>query len=137
VTAIASVGTAIALPPLVPKVLELVRANELAEHRRSELAESSALLAQEQAARVRAEDADRAKDQFLAMVSHELRNPLSPILAWSRMLKLGKLDAEKARDAVEAIERNAVAQTQLVEDLLDVSRIVSGKLRLDVRPTSL
>jgi len=137
VTAIASVATAVALPPLVPRILELVQAQDLAERRRSELLESSALLIEEQSARARAEEADRAKDQFLAMVSHELRNPLSPILAWSRMLKLGTLDPAKRVDAYNAIERNATAQAQLVEDLLDVSRIVTGKLRLDVRPTAL
>ncbi|HEY2388077.1 MAG TPA: ATP-binding protein [Candidatus Binatia bacterium] len=137
VTALASVGTAVALPPLVPRILELVRAREVAERQRSELLESSALLAEEQSARARAEEADRAKDQFLAMVSHELRNPLSPILAWSRMLKLDALDPAKRVDAYDAIERNAAAQAQLVEDLLDVSRIVTGKLRLDVRPTTL
>jgi signal transduction histidine kinase/CheY-like chemotaxis protein len=137
VTAMASLGTAVALPPLVPRILALIHAQSLADERHLELVQSSARLAREQEARTKAEEADRAKDQFLAMVSHELRNPLSPILAWSRMLKLGNLAPEKARDAVEAIERNAVAQTQLVEDLLDVSRIVSGKLRLDVRPTSL
>ena len=137
VTAMASVGTAIALPPLVPRILELVQAEEIAHRRESELVESSALLAAEQQARRKAEEADQSKDQFLAMVSHELRNPLSPILAWSRMLKLGTLDAEKQSAAVDAIERNATAQAQLVEDLLDVSRIVSGKLRLDVRPIDL
>lgn len=137
VTAMASVGTAVALPPLVPRILELVRAQDIAEQRRSELLESSERLAEEQSARARAEEADRAKDQFLAMVSHELRNPLSPILAWSRMLKLGTLDPSKHADAYTAIERNATAQAQLIEDLLDVSRIVSGKLRLDVRPASL
>jgi signal transduction histidine kinase/ActR/RegA family two-component response regulator len=137
VTALASVGTAVALPPLVPRILDLVQAQATAERQRSELVERSALLAEEQSARARAEEADRAKDQFLAMVSHELRNPLSPILAWSRMLKLDALDPAKRRDAYDAIERNATAQAQLVEDLLDVSRIVSGKLRLDVRPTRL
>jgi signal transduction histidine kinase/ActR/RegA family two-component response regulator len=137
VTALASVGTAVALPPLVPRILDLVRAQEVAERRRSELAESSALLAQEQAARAKAEGADRAKDEFLAMVSHELRNPLSPILAWARMLKLGTLEPEKREAAVDAIERNATAQAQLIDDLLDVSRIVAGKLRLDARPTAL
>jgi signal transduction histidine kinase/ActR/RegA family two-component response regulator len=137
ITAIASVGTAVALPPLVPRILELVRAEERAERSQSELVAHSALLAQEQAARAKAEEADRAKDQFLALVSHELRNPLSPILAWARMLKLGTLEPEKQAAAVDAIVRNASAQAQLVEDLLDVSRIVSGKLRLDVRPTAL
>jgi signal transduction histidine kinase/CheY-like chemotaxis protein len=135
--AMASVGTAIALPPLVPKILGLIAAQEVAEKQAIELVQSTAMLAEEQEARAKAQEADRAKDQFLAMVSHELRNPLSPILAWSRMLRLGTLDAEKQRDAVDAIERNAMAQAQLIEDLLDVSRIVSGKLRLDVRPTSL
>jgi signal transduction histidine kinase/ActR/RegA family two-component response regulator len=137
VTAMASLGTAVALPPLVPRILGLIQAQRLADQRYAELVQSSELLAKEQRARAKAEEADRAKDQFLAMVSHELRNPLSPILAWSRMLKLGNLAPEKTRDAVDAIERNAAAQAQLVEDLLDVSRIVSGKLRLDVRPTSL
>lgn len=137
ITAMASVGTAVALPPLVPRILELARAREIAERHRSALVESSALLAMEQAARARAEEADRAKDEFLAVVSHELRSPLSPILAWSRMLRMGTLAPEKQSAAFEAIERNAVAQAQLVEDLLDVSRIVAGKLRLDVRPIML
>jgi signal transduction histidine kinase/ActR/RegA family two-component response regulator len=137
ITAMASVGTAVALPPLVPRILELVRAQEIAEHRSSELAESSALLAQEQAARTKAEEADRAKDQFLALISHELRNPLSPILAWSRMLKLETLEPQNQSGAINAIERNATVLVKLIEDLLDVSRIASGKLRLDVRPTDL
>lgn len=136
VTALASVFTAVALPPLAPRILELVEAKALAEASQSALLESTELLAQEQAARTRAEEADRAKDQFLALVSHELRNPLSPILAWARMLKLGQLDQQKQATAFEAIERNATAQAQLVEDLLDVSRVVSGKLRLDVRPVA-
>jgi len=136
VTAMASVGTAVALPPLVPQILDLIRARELAAQRGSELIESTAQLAQEQAARVRAEEADRAKDEFLATISHELRTPLSPILAWARMLKLGTLTPEKQAAAVDAIARNAVIQAQLVEDLLDASRIASGKLRLDVRPTA-
>jgi signal transduction histidine kinase/CheY-like chemotaxis protein len=137
VTAMASVGTAACLPPLVPRILALVQAEDLAERRQEELVESSTRLAHAQEARARAEESDRAKDQFLAMVSHELRTPLSPILAWSRMLKLGKLAGDRQRAAFDAIERNASAQAQLIEDLLDVSRIVSGKLRLDVRPTAL
>src|SRR5207245_3218334 len=84
-----------------------------------------------------AEAASRAKYAFLATVSHELRTPLSPILAWSRMLRQGTLGEEKARRALEAIERCARSQAQLVEDLLDVSRIITGKLRLDVRPVPL
>lgn len=80
-----------------------------------------------------AQDANRIKDEFLATVSHELRTPLSAVLGWSRLLKTGKLDAKGSEQAVEAIERNARAQVQLIEDLLDISRIISGKLRLDVR----
>lgn len=143
-TAVASVGTAIALPPLVPRVLDLVHADRLAEDRRVELAEREIRLESERTARAMAEAAqreaaaaNRSKDQFLAMVSHELRGPLSPILAWSSLLKSGRLDPARTLAAVQAIERNARAQAQLIEDLLDVSRIVSGKLRLDVRPTEL
>lgn len=77
--------------------------------------------------------ANEAKDQFLATVSHELRTPLTSILGWAQMLAGGKLDSTLARRAVETIERNARAQAQIVEDLLDISRIVSGKLRLNVQ----
>ncbi len=84
-------------------------------------------------ARVDAETANRAKDEFLAVVSHELRTPLTPVLAWARMLRSGQLDPEATTRAVDSIERNVKAQAQLIGDLLDVSRIISGKLRLDVR----
>ena len=79
-----------------------------------------------------AEEATLAKDQFLAVVSHELRTPLTAILGWSRLLKSGKLDESNTIQALETIERNAHSQSQLIEDLLDFSRIVSGKIRLDV-----
>ncbi len=105
--------------------------------RKSNEAERERALAQERAARAEAEAANRAKDVFLATVSHELRTPLSPILAWARMLREGKLDDEKSRQALLTIERNAHSQARLIEDLLDVSRIVSGKLRLQVRPVAL
>ena len=85
-------------------------------------------------ARDDAEAANRAKDEFLAVVSHELRTPLTPILAWARMLRSGQLDPAASARAVESIERNIKAQAQLIGDLLDVSRIIAGKLRLDVRP---
>jgi len=100
-------------------------------------AQREELLAKEQIARALAETANQAKDNFLAMISHELRSPLSPILAWARMLRRGMLDATKTRTALETIERNALAQAQLVDDLLDVSRIVAGKLRLEIRPVDL
>jgi signal transduction histidine kinase/ActR/RegA family two-component response regulator len=96
--------------------------------------ERERVLAAERAAREAAEAGARARDTFLATMSHELRTPLSPILAWGRMLADGALDEEQRGQAVATILRCARAQAQLVEDLLDVSRIVSGKLRLDVRP---
>jgi PAS domain S-box-containing protein len=88
-------------------------------------------------ARRRAEEANRLKDDFLATLSHELRTPLTAILGWSSMLRGGQLEGERAARAVETIERNARAQTQLVDDLLDVSRIITGKLRIDVRSVDL
>ncbi|HEU4508220.1 MAG TPA: ATP-binding protein [Pyrinomonadaceae bacterium] len=97
----------------------------------------SRLLSSEKLARNEAERANRLKDEFLATVSHELRNPLNAILGWSHMLRLGKLTPANAERAVETIYRNAKSQAQLVADLLDVSRIISGKLRLDVRALDL
>ena len=88
----------------------------------------------EQAARADAEEANRLKDEFLATLSHELRTPLTAIIGWSRLLSSGKLDERSAARAVEVIERNADAQNQLIEDILDVSRIITGKLALHVEP---
>jgi PAS domain S-box-containing protein len=82
-----------------------------------------------------AEESSRLKEEFLATISHELRTPLSAILGWARMLRLGQLSAEHTAKALDTIERNARAQAQLVDDLLDVSRIITGKLRMDVRPS--
>ena len=81
-----------------------------------------------------AEESSRLKEEFLATISHELRTPLSAILGWARMLRLGQLSKENTAKALDTIERNARAQAQLVDDLLDVSRIITGKLRMDVRP---
>jgi len=81
-----------------------------------------------------AEESSRLKEEFLATISHELRTPLSAILGWARMLRMGQLSEEHAAKALDTIERNARAQAQLVDDLLDVSRIVTGKLRMDVQP---
>ncbi|MBX3232943.1 MAG: response regulator [Labilithrix sp.] len=83
--------------------------------------------------RARAEEANRAKDDFLAVVSHELRTPLNAVLGWARLLRDGSLDAAKTARAIDTIERNAKAQSQLIDDLLDVSRIITGRIRLDVR----
>lgn len=83
----------------------------------------------------RAEESGRLKEEFLATISHELRTPLNAILGWARMLRSGQLSDDNAAKALDTIERNARAQAQLIDDLLDVSRIVTGKLRMDVRPT--
>ncbi|WP_257458077.1 hybrid sensor histidine kinase/response regulator [Archangium lipolyticum] len=88
-----------------------------------------------EAERERAEQASRLKDDFLCVLSHELRTPLTAILGWTQILRTRELPPDKRVRALETIERNARAQTQLIEDLLDVNRIVSGKLRLDLRPT--
>lgn len=108
----------------------------IAGARRRAERERDVLLVREQAARAEAEAASLAKDEFLAMVSHELRNPLAAILAWSTLLQ-DECTAEMRRRAAGAIERSAKAQSRLVDDLLDVSRIVRGKLRLDLCPMDL
>ena len=81
--------------------------------------------------------ADRAKDEFIAIVSHELRTPMTSILGWTRMLALGGLDEQTQREALDALERSTLAQAKLIEDLLDESRIASGKLRLELRALDL
>lgn len=83
------------------------------------------------------QQANRAKDDFLAVLSHELRTPLNAMLGWVRMLRRTEMTAEKRGHALEVIERNTIAQMRLIEDILDVSRIVSGKLRLDMQPVNL
>ena len=97
-------------------------------------AEREQLLASEQEARRQSEAANRMKDEFLATVSHELRTPLNAMLGWSRLLSGGSLDHETAARGLKSIEQNAKAQSQLIEDLLDVSRIISGKFRLKAQP---
>ncbi|MEA5599748.1 PAS domain S-box protein [Nostoc sp. UHCC 0252] len=99
--------------------------------------ECDRLLECERTARLQAEIANKIKDEFLAVLSHELRTPLNPILGWSKMLRTRKFDEQTTHRALETIERNAKLQTQLVEDLLDVSRILQGKLNLNICPVSL
>jgi len=99
--------------------------------------ERARLLRREQRAREAAEAANRTKDEFLATISHELRTPLNAILGWARMMRGGILDTQRMAHAVETIERNAKAQASLINDILDVSRIVSGKMRLQVGPLDL
>ncbi len=108
---------------------ELARRGAIAIERRMLEDEKARLLASERDARAEAEHANRAKDQFLAVVSHELRNPLNTILGWARILASRDLPAELAKP-ISAIERSANTQARLIEDVLDVSRIMSGKLRL-------
>ncbi|MBW4562823.1 MAG: PAS domain-containing protein [Mojavia pulchra JT2-VF2] len=93
--------------------------------------ERTQLLVQEQLARSAAETANRAKDEFLSVLSHELRNPLNSMLGWSQLLRTRKLNADTRNQALEAIERSAKIQAQLIGDLLDISRITSGRLRMD------
>jgi PAS domain S-box-containing protein len=96
--------------------------------------ERTELLKRESHAREQAEEASRLKEEFLATVSHELRTPLNAVVGWSRLLSTGQLDADGTSHAVQVIQRNAAAQRQIIEDLLDVSRIVSGKLRISTQP---
>jgi PAS domain S-box-containing protein len=103
---------------------------DITERKRAEI-ERARLLQREQAAREAAENANRVKDEFLAILSHELRSPLNPILGWANLLQTKKLDADKTARALATIERNAKLQTQLIDDLLDVARILRGKLKLE------
>jgi signal transduction histidine kinase/DNA-binding response OmpR family regulator len=111
----------------------LVQLTALEALRKSE-DDRSQLLVREREARGQAEEANQVKDQFLATLSHELRTPLNAILGYARLLRTNALPAEKHDRAVEIIERNALAQNQLVDDLLDLSRITTGKMRLDTAP---
>jgi two-component system CheB/CheR fusion protein len=114
----------------------LLSIEDITERKQFEI-ERSQLLEQEQLARQQAETANRSKDEFLANLSHELRNPLTPILGWAQILRSGQLKEAAATRALEVIERSARAQSQLIEDILDISRITSGKLALDRSPVDL
>ncbi len=131
----------------VPIVLGIALLNDSQEHgvafvlditdRKLAEKECDRLLQCERTARQEAEIANKIKDEFLAVLSHELRTPLNPILGWSKMLRTRKFDEKTTNRALETIERNAKLQTQLIEDLLDVSRILQGKLNLSICPVSL
>ncbi|AVH66420.1 hybrid sensor histidine kinase/response regulator [Nostoc sp. 'Peltigera membranacea cyanobiont' 213] len=101
------------------------------------LEERAHLLELEQIARAKAETANRIKDEFLAVLSHELRTPLNAILGWSKLLQTRRLDRVKTAEALATIERNAILQVQLIEDLLDISRILQGKLTLNITKINL
>lgn len=111
-------------------------ARDITDQKRTQ-EEIARLLAAERAARQDAEIASRTKDEFLATLSHELRTPLTAMLGWLTILRAHKLDKKTSEHAIETIERNAKAQAQLIEDLVDISRIVGGKLNLEVVPTEL
>jgi PAS domain S-box-containing protein len=112
--------------------LTLARAEEARRAAEENQERLSALAHDLRLSRDKAEEATRLKDEFLATVGHELRTPLSAILGWSRMLQGGSMNPAKTTRAIDAIVRNAAAQSQIIDDLLDVSRIVAGQLRLDV-----
>ncbi|MDB9377188.1 PAS domain-containing sensor histidine kinase, partial [Nodularia sphaerocarpa] len=107
------------------------------DHRKQLEAERDQLLQREQAARGAAEKANQTKDEFVAMVSHDLRSPLNAILGWAKLLRTRQLDADTVTNALETIERNAQSQAKLLEDLLNMSRILRGQLQLEIRPVNL
>jgi signal transduction histidine kinase/ActR/RegA family two-component response regulator len=123
------------------RTAELAAANEALQaeihHRRQAQEEREKLLMAEQHARADAEAANRSKDEFLATLSHELRTPLNTMLGWVHLLRSGRLDGPTTARGIEVLERNTRTQAQLIDDLLDVSRIITGKLRLQTRPTEL
>jgi len=132
---IASQGTVLRDPLGKPAQLIGV-AQDVTERKLAEM-ERERLLKREQVARMEAEEATRLKDEFLATVSHELRTPLNAITGWVHLMRSGKLSQTDMERGLETIQRNAESQSRLINDLLDVSRIISGQLRLDVRPVAL
>ncbi|HKG21597.1 MAG TPA: response regulator [Blastocatellia bacterium] len=123
------------------RTFELARANEalhaeITERKRAQ-EQREQLLVSEQKARERAEAANRAKDEFLATVSHELRTPLTSILGWARLLRSNEIDDSSFVRGLDTIERNAKSQAKIIEDILDVSRIISGKLRIEAHSLDL
>jgi PAS domain S-box-containing protein len=122
--------------PSSPASAWIVTATDIDDKKQSEEIQTM-LLERERSARESAEEANRSKDEFLAMISHELRTPLNAIMGWSELLRNGGLDPTAQEKGLATIERNAKSQARLISDLLDVSRIVSGKIRLEVRPTDI
>jgi signal transduction histidine kinase len=116
------------------KVARDITARKKAEEETEKLnRERLRLLDGEREARSQAERANRLKEEFLATLSHELRTPLNAILGWANILQLGKLQGQELRDGLDIIERNARVQTQIIQDMLDMSRIISGEVHLDLQ----
>src|SRR5262249_234008 len=130
------IDISLAVSPIRDKAGKIIGASiiarDISERKRAEI-EREELLLKESAARAEAEAANESKDEFLAMVSHELRAPLNSILGYNRMLRGKSLDEARLERCCDIIERHARTQLQLIEDLLDTARIASGKLRLDLR----
>ena len=136
-----STGQVVGASKVLRDITDRKKAEEALEKAR-EIAEAAnrdrlQLLDSEREARSQAERASRVKDEFLATLSHELRTPLNAILGWANILRLGKVQGEELKEGLDTIERNACVQSQLIEDLLDMSRIISGKVRLDVQRVDL
>jgi PAS domain S-box-containing protein len=114
-----------------------VKMAEDVARRAAQAVDNAGLYAEAEEARAQAESANRTKDVFLAVLSHELRTPMNAVYGWARMLQMGQIDEAATPRAFEAIVRNSHVQLQLIDDLLDMSRIMSGKMRLDIRPVDL
>jgi PAS domain S-box-containing protein len=131
------IDISVTVSPVRDKQGEVIGASKIARDITAQIRadeERAALLVSERAARQQAEAASRAKDEFVAMISHEIRTPLNAILGWVQMLRRETLSEEATGRALESIERNGRAQVQLLSDLLDISRAITGKLRLESRP---
>ena len=127
----------LSISPIKTRTGEIIGASKIARditHQKLIEKEQERLLIREQHLRTEAQTASKLKDEFLATVSHELRTPLNAILGWGTMLKQRQVTPETLKSGIEAIERNARFQAQLIEDLLDVSRIISGKMKLNIKP---
>lgn len=117
--------------------IDLFKKNLEVQHQAAQLIAKNTEIVRAQVARQQAEEANRLKDEFLAIVSHELRTPLNSILGWSQLLLNREFDAATMRRALETIERNAQSQSQLIEDILDISRLMRGKVQLEIHPIDL